>query len=219
MFVTKIGNSEVGLIEFSSVYSMCSTMMRVQEYYESPEFKGKVFTHEEFQDWYAKTQGKFSYYDDWGGFNVPRYCFEDVLDRFPDLWYKERALIRAVIESDAQYIVACVTGDIGAMVHEISHGLYYTDSDYRETMDGLNEKFPKPLKKKIFRQFKGVGYHETVFEDELQAYMVDGISNTYDFDFTDKQQGTIDKWIPRYQKVLEVESVRLDGMLDEWFTT
>jgi hypothetical protein len=216
MFVKEIDSTSVGVIEFETTHQMCSTMMRVQEYYESPEFKGKVFTHEEYQDWYAKTQGKFSYYEDWSGFNLPRICVEEVFVRFPDLWNKERVLCKEVIESNSQYIIACVKGDVASMVHEISHGLYYTDPLYQNDMDLLNEKFPKAIKKKIFAELRNAGYHEYVWEDELQAYMVDGINNTYDFNFTDKQQETVDRLIPRYQEILLDRSYRMDGILVEW---
>jgi hypothetical protein len=211
--VTMLGNSKVGLIEFKWNHHMCSTMMRFQEYYESPKFKGKVFTHEEFQDWYANAQGRFSYYEDWSGFNLPRKCIEEVFVSFPDLWKKERLLVKSVLDSDAEYIIACIDGDMGAMVHEISHGLYYTNQNYRKEMDSISEKMPQAIKKKIFRELAVAGYHEDVFMDELQAYMVDGINNTYDFNFTDRQQKTVDKWIPRFQEVLKY--VDLD-LLTEW---
>jgi len=52
---------------------MAHTMMRFQEFYESPAFRGKYFTREEFMSWYNEEKKGTQYIEDWGlfGFNVP----------------------------------------------------------------------------------------------------------------------------------------------------
>ena len=44
------------VIRFRSQYELASTFLRFQEHYESARFKNRVFTLEEFMDWYARAQ-------------------------------------------------------------------------------------------------------------------------------------------------------------------
>ena len=57
----KIGNN-IYLLMFENQFELCSTMLRFQEYYESPKFKNKIFTLEEYKKWYSKGNKKFTYY-------------------------------------------------------------------------------------------------------------------------------------------------------------
>ncbi len=52
-------------LRFDNATRMAATMMRFQEYYESPEFAGKYFTREEFVAWYAQHKAGASYVQDW----------------------------------------------------------------------------------------------------------------------------------------------------------
>jgi len=51
------------------------SFVRIQEFYESPEFKGRHFSLEEYIDWWSlnmsKVKGTFDYPERWNGFNVP----------------------------------------------------------------------------------------------------------------------------------------------------
>jgi len=60
-------------LSFPDQITLAETMLRFQEYYESPRFHGTVFTRYEFAAWYrtAQPHGEFSYHFDWPGFNVP----------------------------------------------------------------------------------------------------------------------------------------------------
>jgi len=64
------------LLDFETQEELTSTFLRFQEFYESPEFQGKIFTLQEYKAWYTKLKGKFSYYTDWGGFNIPSRILE-----------------------------------------------------------------------------------------------------------------------------------------------
>ncbi|MDB5254555.1 MAG: hypothetical protein JWL80_621, partial [Parcubacteria group bacterium] len=66
----------VYLLEFQTQAELASTFLRFQEHYESPEFKGKIFTRAEFEKWYAGENGSFSYCSDWSGFNIPSIILE-----------------------------------------------------------------------------------------------------------------------------------------------
>ena len=65
----------VYLMTYDTRYDLCMSFVRVQEFYESPEFKGRYFTLEEFIDWWSikmsHIHGAFDYPARWGGFNVP----------------------------------------------------------------------------------------------------------------------------------------------------
>jgi hypothetical protein len=73
----KILPYNIHLLVFDNQYDLASTFLRFQEHYESPEFAGKVFTLDEYKNWYinhsprASKDGVFTYYEDWNGFNIP----------------------------------------------------------------------------------------------------------------------------------------------------
>ena len=62
------------LIVFESQLELTKTMLRPQEFYESPEFKGKAFLLKDFKEWYKTTtpHKDFTYFSDWAGFNIPK---------------------------------------------------------------------------------------------------------------------------------------------------
>ena len=85
----------VFLLRFSTQYELASTLLRVQEHYESKRFRNRVFTLEQYMDWYAKEYGAFTYYEDWSGFNVPSTAFTPFFrGRFDPLLRKEQRLLR-----------------------------------------------------------------------------------------------------------------------------
>ena len=44
------------LLEFDTQYALTSTLLRFEESYESPEYKGNIFTLSEFKRWYSKSK-------------------------------------------------------------------------------------------------------------------------------------------------------------------
>src|SRR5882757_828898 len=83
------------LLRFKTQYELTSTFLRVQEHYESPEFHGRIFSLEQYMDWYAEQYGNFTYYQDWSGFNVPSTAFAPFYaGAFDPLTRKERRLLR-----------------------------------------------------------------------------------------------------------------------------
>ena len=51
-------------LKFNSQQELAETFLRFQEHYESPKYRGKVFTLGEFRKWYTDVHGSFSYYQD-----------------------------------------------------------------------------------------------------------------------------------------------------------
>jgi hypothetical protein len=158
------------LVSFPDQHTACSTMLRFQEHYESPKYRGKVFDREEYEDWYAKTRGKFSYYTDWGGFNFPSRVLQPFLTgAFDPLTRKERALLDLVRDEigDAEcYVIGCVNGAAETLDHEIVHGLFTVFPDYRNAVIAAIERHPTDrLRAKLGK----MGYHRDVFDDEINA--------------------------------------------------
>jgi hypothetical protein len=212
MKIKQIGKTRIGHFTFESQFECNSTFMRFQEFYENPEFRGKVFTHEEFMNWYAKTYGSMSYYTDWAGFNVPTSAIMKVYDLFPNLWDKEKQLVKRVLQTNYQYIIGTQEGHSDTMIHEVAHGLYTTDKEYRDEMMDLINKVPVPIQNKFNKTLLNECYCGEVLEDELQAYMVEGIHDSYDYKFTDKQQEKVNKLSVTFYKVFQKYAYKYEVM-------
>ena len=145
----------------------------MQEHYESPKFHGRAFTLQQYIDWYAPEHGgKFSYYEDWSGFNVPSTAFRFFYDgKFDPLSEKEKQLLRLFKGLHGRfYVIAVFDADKGrSLKHELAHALYFIDDDYRQAvraaMRGYNTS---ALASKLARE----GYARHVIRDEIQAYIV-----------------------------------------------
>ena len=69
----KILLPHIYILNFETQYELCMSFVRMQEFYESPKFKGKYFTLEQYMDYWSKEFGKgsFTYPSVWNGFNLP----------------------------------------------------------------------------------------------------------------------------------------------------
>lgn len=106
----------VFLFTYDTKYDLCMSFVRMQEFYESPKFKGQHFTLEEFIDWWSlemsRIPGAFDYPARWSGFNFPGEvlsdwlfeCDEDVL-RGKELYMLRKLAKRFKVDMDE-----CVTG-------------------------------------------------------------------------------------------------------------
>lgn len=160
------------LLRFRTQYELTSTFLRVQEHYESPKFHGQIFTLEQYMDWYAAKRGKFSYYEDWAGFNVPSTAFRAFYDgKFDPLSEKEKQLLRLFKGLRERFYVIGVY-DAGAkhsLRHELAHALYFIDDEYRSAVQQAMRRYnTRALGRRIAR----AGYAQHVIRDEIQAYIV-----------------------------------------------
>jgi len=162
------------LLTFPSQYLLAATFLRFQEHYESPEFRGRVFTWEEFMDWYARTRGKFSYLEDWGGFNIPDRVLRPFYDgAFDPLTGKEKKLLELLRGvKPPYYVIGTVNGGLNDMVHELVHGLFTTMPDYRRDVSGCLGRHDLTAARKILLK---MGYCREVLDDELNAYLTTGL--------------------------------------------
>ncbi len=164
-------------MKFPEQRLMASTMLRFQEHYESPKYRGKAFTLDEFKKWYAENQSKtgdFSYYEDWEGFNIPsRVLRRFKKGDFDPLDPKERALLARFAERKGRFYLIATAGEDGDPVtlrHEVAHGLYYTRPDYRRRAQALLKEVDL---KPVYAMLKRLGYHKSVWLDEAHAWLGD----------------------------------------------
>lgn len=162
-------------LSFANHFMMNATFMRPQEYYESPKFRGKVFTTAEFRSWYSASRphGQFSYYTDWSGFNLPDRALKPfILGAFEPLSPLEQILTETFRDMKGPlYLIGTLQGDERVTLrHEIAHALYHTNPEYRKeverTLRSLNLT-------PINRGLKRMGYHHLRWRDEAHAYIGD----------------------------------------------
>jgi hypothetical protein len=155
---------------FSTREEMCRTMLRFAEHYESPEFRNKIFTLEEFKTWYSKG-GEFTYYTDWGGYNIPGYIFEPFKKGlFKDMTESEQTVL-SILPNTTEFYLIATDESYSALKHELAHALYYLNPEYAETVKGILTNAPNI--EVPFEALKKLGYCEEVLLDEVQAYLVD----------------------------------------------
>jgi hypothetical protein len=172
-------------LKFKNQYELTSTFLRLEEFYESSfeNIQGKHFTLEEFMDTYAKQYGNFTYTSDWNGFNVPSNVIRKFFTIFwLDLLVKEKHLftiISPILNDHADfYLIATHKND--SLSHEIAHGYYYLDENYRNSMNTLIDSYEHKIN--LEKCLEEKGYNKQVVPDEIQAYLA-----------TAKQQYLIDR--------------------------
>jgi hypothetical protein len=159
------------LLRFKTQYELTSTFLRVQEHYESPEFHGRVFSLEQYMDWYAQRYGNFTYYQDWSGFNVPSTAFAPFYaGAFDPLTRKERALLRLFANLRGRfYVIGIYEGHGNSLTHELAHALFFTDARYRQAVQEAMLSYDTGA---LERQLAKAGYARHVIKDEVQAYLI-----------------------------------------------
>lgn len=169
----KIINKNIIKFIFDSKKDLTNCFIRITEFYESPKYKGKYFTKEEFLKWYTK-QYKSSYYKDWNGFNFTSEIVSKFIRKFRyNLTEEEGTLINFIMSSKAKYIIGVYKRG-GSDNHELAHALFYTNKKYkREMLKLLNSM--KGFKTIFSHYLMKMGYHTDVLEDEKQAYLVGGL--------------------------------------------
>jgi hypothetical protein len=175
--VGKLRKSEIRpgifLLEFPTQYELASTFVRVQEHWESRRFRSKVFTLEQYMDWYAAEFGNFTYFQDWAGFNIPSEALEPFRKgRFDPLSQKEKKLLRLFAGRTGDFYVIALTRndpDRTSLKHELAHALFHTQPEYRRAVRGhLREHDTRSVRHKLLE----MGYHPHVLEDEVHAYVL-----------------------------------------------
>jgi hypothetical protein len=177
---------KIYIAEFDSRYELTMTFVRLQEFYESPVFKGTYFTLEEFMDYWCKEMGNgcFTYTSVWSGFNVPGKIiskFMDLLVKNSSVRKKEFELLKLLnqkLREDNEeleniYLIALSKDSKNnevIMEHEVAHALYALNKEYKKSIDILIKNLDKKIVKEASSVISKMGYCKEVIKDEMQAY-------------------------------------------------
>jgi len=175
----------------------------------NPDFRGKHFNIWDFIEWYSSTKrGAFTYAFDWSGFNIPLpiawECYEGTektrrgekyngVRSMPDTWkskwdetmkdivwtVQSRMFNKKNKRDMNAYIIGARDTEGDTFQHEVAHGLYYTNKEYKELMDEITQTIPLNHYLKFRSNLLKMGYTESVVDDEIQAYL------TWGWDLTD----------------------------------
>lgn len=177
----------VFLAEIFNNHDLAMSFWRCQEFYESsnPKFQGGVFTQSEYMSWYAKKMSDidtFTYSDDWCGFNLPsdviEKCYELHTERneYDRFFLGLNANIREYMQGKPYYLLGARKGDIDTLDHELAHGLFTTNPEYRNSMLELVHALPVKKYQKLCKLIHKMGYAKSVIDDEIQAYLATGLA-------------------------------------------
>ena len=199
-------------------YHRAMLFCRVQEYYESPnpQFRGKNFNIWDYIEWYSREHGDvFTYTHDWGGFNIPLKtawdCYEKLKGYETPYDVAMDTIIRT-IESRTfnekkntrnwnAYIIGAPTTEDETFEHEVCHGLYATNKEYKALVDEITETIEWQDYLKFEGNLLDMGYTASVIPDEIQAYL------STNYEYTKFSKGVSKKkckeFHKQYKKVFE----------------
>ena len=182
-------------VEVDDDYDRAMLFCRYQEFYESQykKFRGKPFTWMEYMRYYKIAWKKrvFTYPDDWSGYNIP----SNVMDKANNIFYKDTEYdvimndIYFYCSIDSQnknngtrcdwYLIGASSKDKGTMNHEIAHGLYFTNKDYKKKVNELIGNIKPTHYDKLKKKLIKMGYvnDKKIIDDEIQAFMSTGLYN------------------------------------------
>jgi len=165
---------------------------RIQEYYESKDFKDVIVDNlEEIIDSY-KNIYDIDYMNNWDGFNIPKTIVFDFVKKCKVLNRHEKLLVRLLKSMNSvEYVIAYVTKKSDAILHEIAHSMYYHDSEYR---DKVNSEIGKYNTKKIDKILSERGKHESVYLNEINAHAISGMDDLFSNWFDSLQWLFYYKW-------------------------
>lgn len=157
--------------------------LRCQEFYESSssDIHRKPFTWDQYIEFYKKKTGnkRFTYHSDFVGYNVPsniiKQCYQDIPDPnvFDEIFGDINQSIQ--INQKGRYYIIGIDGvesdDKYLIHHEFAHGLYHVNKPYKKRVDTLIRSIPIDIRDKFNEKLTRLGYSESVFDDEMQAYM------------------------------------------------
>jgi hypothetical protein len=176
-------------VNYAAQEELAKAFCRFQEYYESPKYAGKIFTLTEYKKWYSQRYGGWTYYTDWGGFNIPNYVFEPFkAGSFDPLTKAEKQLLDAFRHRNGKfYVIGTFGNNPDSLDHEVCHALFYLDYEYKKAV--LSKVCLSALKQP--EKFRGLnqwlvkekGYSDGFVMDEMQAYLAcNAIELYYDYE-------------------------------------
>lgn len=165
--------------------------LRYQEFYESDSdsFRGKSFKWEDYIKFYKEKTKKdyFTYHEDFAGYNIPCDTIEACKAKIPDLNIYDMIMfsltdtIKKLVGDSPYYLIGIdqpADGDESLIHHEVAHGLWFSDPNYKKLMMDQIEKLDPRIEDRMIEKIKNFGYGNNVYLDELQAYMATGLSGS-----------------------------------------
>lgn len=168
--------------QFENQCDLSHCLMRLQEYYESPNLaiRGKYFTLEEFFHANTSMDGKFDYTYNWIGYNVPGQIVNEWFELFSkspeSLTNKESQFFsyfqNIITSHNKWYLIATQReSDKRIINHEIAHARYYLNVNYLDAANKLLNEIPQDEYLRMFNSLKFMGYSDPFVADEIQAYL------------------------------------------------
>ena len=200
----------VYLFTYDKQYDLCMSFVRLQEFYESPKFRNKYFTLEDFMDYWSVEygNGSFDYPVRWNGFNLPSNIIDKWYRKFVDNedFFRDREcelldevqMLKWEESTDEEcpekyYAIGIHEGcseesSQEVIDHECAHALYYLYPSYRRSCNKLIKGMSKGKVDRATNELLSMGYCKDVLKDEIQAY------------FSSKHQRTIHKCLSGVKK-------------------
>lgn len=188
----KILIPHVYVLSFETQYELCMSFVRMQEFYESPKFRGKYFTLEQYMDHWSKEfgNGSFTYPAVWNGFNIPGNVIGQWMAMFKineglNLREREKNILKQIekllkkekmnlMEEDIKRVYIIGThkeeDDSKTIEHELAHAMYSLYPEYRNKCKKLLKSVPKEEYHKVKQKLIEMGYCNKMIDDETQAY-------------------------------------------------
>lgn len=168
----------VFLVTCNNSVTLAKMFLRFQEYYESTKFRGKVFTFKTFKKWYSKG-GKFTYYSDWGGFNIPGYVVDFFrTGAFSPLTPLEKKLLDMIPmfpKGERYYVIGSPPDSIDTKTHELAHAMFYLHPSYNLLIRRCLRRYTKEnwvQIRKVKEYLLNIRYDKSVLIDELHAWIM-----------------------------------------------
>jgi hypothetical protein len=158
--------------------------------------------------WKKKT---FTYPEDWSGYNIPSnilqiahhiFCGETEYDNIMNdiYWYCVSDVQKKNEGKDVNwYLIGASSKDLRTLNHEIAHGLYFTNRDYKKDTNKLIKEIKPTHYDKLKKKLIKMGYvsDKKIINDEIQAFMSTGLYNDLDIKELKKYES---KFIKNFKK-------------------
>ena len=175
LFTPRLVAANVLHLDFNDQVQMAEAVFRFQEHFESPKFKNKIFTRDEFKQWYFKENNTTEFtYTEVDAFNFPSNILKPFFaGQFAPLNPAEKSLLELFSHMPENFYVTMSVkgGDPSGFEHEMSHALYFLDREYHDRVNAVLAKYDLTLLKKFI--FEELGdYHPDVLHDEAHAWLL-----------------------------------------------
>lgn len=195
-YVKKIKTNIYSVI-IEDTYDRCMLFCRYQEFYESPikGVRGKNVSFFNFMKKYKDFHKKdsFTYPTDWVGFNIPSEIlikainklkleteYDEIMGKIISFCQKENYSDTKDLKSK-WYLISAETPGSKTMDHELAHGLYYTNKEYKKICDSLISEMKKSDYNLVKKELINIGYlnNKKIIDDEIQAFLSTELYKTF----------------------------------------